>query len=141
MNCQVENTFPFRRWLRSCNARAGAPRLSLPKRSAFCWIDMSIRVLRKIASRFLPETRGRATRLVRSSRLSVRFRRSVSSREETSGRRKLLPIFFGKMASRLFRSFGWGSRILRNMDPRQERKRRLLRSNRLMKILLLSFRR
>jgi len=81
-----------------------------------------------------PENHGRATRLVRSSRLSVHFRRSGNSREETSGRRKPSLKFSGKIACRLFRFSGWGNRILRNMDPRQVRNRRSLRSNPLMKI-------
>jgi hypothetical protein len=94
----------------------------------------------KIALRFLPENHVRVTRSKELSTRSVHFRDSGNTVRETSGRRKRLPNFFGRMACRLFRSFGWGIRILGNMNLRPVRERRSLRSNPLMKIWRMFFR-
>src|SRR5260370_19845899 len=116
MNYPVGNIFRFRLSPRSCNARVGAPRLPPQRLSAFGWTDMSIRATRKIRLRFLPESRGREMHLIPLSMRSARFRLSGKSQKETNGLRECLLTFFGKMACRFFRYFGWATPISRSMD-------------------------
>src|SRR5206468_4892342 len=109
MSYLLANTFPFRPLPNWCNARADAPQSPPPKQLGFYWIDRLILEMQRIVSRFLPETRGRTTR---SNPLLPRLVRShLTHCSRTPGQPRHRPIFFGKMACRLFLFFGWEIQI------------------------------
>src|SRR6266478_4234107 len=99
MSYPMENTFQFRRWPSSCDARADALRLPLQKPSAFYWIDIRstpprfaqdrllIMGVAKIALLSLLVSRSRARLSLQSPTHSVHFRLLICNR--TPGQQKL----------------------------------------------------